>query len=411
MTELSTAPPPSAGTAGSSAFLPTLSGPHYADPAIFALEQERIFSSLWFCAVQTADLAAPGAFRTCQAGRESVLCVRGADDQVRAFLNICRHRGARLCPAESGEVKRYLRCAYHSWSYALDGTLAGAPNLGPLRGIDPERYGLVPVAAREWLGYLWVCLADKPPSFEQTVIGAVTLRLGDPAAIGRYGIDHLALAHRISYDVRANWKLIIENFMECYHCASIHPELTAILPEFRRGYATQFYAGHGAQYAPGVQGFTVDGGPGQARLPGLAGDQDRRYYAVTILPQVFVNLVADHVILHRMFPVAADHTIVECDWLYPRDVIASRANLSSSVELFHRVNQQDFAACEQCQPAMASRGYAQGGLLVPSEHHLGDFHAWVRARLGEGPGLPPHDASSRSDAAAEMSGPVERGVR
>jgi len=130
----------------------------------------------------------------------------------------------------------------------------------------------------------------------------------------------------------------------------------------------------------------VDGGTGHGRLPGLASEQDRRYFAVTIPPQVFINLVADHVILHRMFPRAADETLVECDWLYPPDVIESGADLASSVELFHRVNQQDFAACEQCQPAMTSRAYAQGGALMPSERHLTGFHSWVRARLGEGAG-------------------------
>jgi glycine betaine catabolism A len=102
---------------------------------------------------------------------------------------------------------------------------------------------------------------------------------------------------------------------------------------------------------------------------------------VTIPPQVFINLVADHVILHRMFPLAPDRTVVECDWLYPAEVVGSGADLTRSVELFHRVNQQDFAACEQCQPAMSSRGYAHGGALVPSERHLADFHAWVRSRL------------------------------
>ncbi len=250
-----------------------------------------------------------------------------------------------------------------------------------------------------------MCLADQPPSFEETVIGVATRRLGDPAVIGRYDIGQLTLARRISYDVRANWKLIVENFMECYHCASIHPELTAILPEFRRGYAAQFYVGRGAEYAPGAGGFTVDGSAGQARLPGLTDAQDRRYYALTIPPQVFVNLVADHVIVHRMFPLAADQTVVECDWLHPSDVVASGADLSSSVELFHRVNQQDFAACEQCQPAMASRGYAEGGALVPSEHHLSDFHAWVRARLGDNPDLP-GTAPGAGDAAGARPQPL-----
>jgi glycine betaine catabolism A len=364
-------------------FLRTLSGAYYTDPAIFAREQERVFSALWFCAVRIGDLAAPGAFRTCQVGPENVLAVRGRDGQVRAFLNVCRHRGARLCPAESGAVKNYLRCAYHSWSYGLDGTLAAAPNLGPLPETDRQQFGLVPVTAREWLGYLWVCLADEPPSFEETVIGPVTHRLGSAEAIAKYHVGELALGRRITYQVRANWKLIVENFMECYHCGSIHPELVAILPEFRRGYAAQSFVGHGAEYAPGAEGFTVDGRPGHGRLPGLGDDEDRRYFAMTIPPQVFVNLVADHVIVHRMFPLAADHTIVECDWLYAPDVVASGADLSSSVELFHRVNQQDFEVCEQCQPAMASRAYAEGGVLVPSEHHISEFHAWVRARLGE----------------------------
>ena len=383
MTDTAVAASVPADPGGTAALPPTLAGSYYTDPGVFAREQDRVFQSLWCCAVRCADLAAPGAFRSCQVARESVLCVRGSDGQLRAFLNICRHRGARLCPAESGEVSRYLRCSYHSWSYALDGSLAAAPNLGPELAAVRERYSLVPVATREWLGYLWVCLADQPPSFDQTVIGAVTRRLGDPAAIDRYGIGELALGRRISYDVRANWKLIIENFLECYHCASIHPELTAVLPEFRRGYAAQYYVGHGAQYAPGADGFTVDGTAGHGRLPGLMPDQDRRYFAVTIPPQVFINLVADHVIVHRMFPLAPDRTAVECDWLYPAEVVASGTDLTRSVELFHRVNQQDFAACELCQPAMSSRGYARGGALVPSERHLGDFHAWVRSRLGD----------------------------
>ena len=104
--------------------------------------------------------------------------------------------------------------------------------------------------------------------------------------------------------------------MECYHCATIHPELTEVLPEFADGYAAQYYVGHGAEFGEEVQGFTVDGSEGLDRIPGVAEEQDRRYYAITIRPQVFINLVPDHVIFHRMYPLAADRTIVECDWLY-----------------------------------------------------------------------------------------------
>ncbi|MDX3274400.1 SRPBCC family protein, partial [Streptomyces scabiei] len=113
-----------------------------------------------------------------------------------------------------------------------------------------------------------------------------------------------------------------------------------------------------------------------------AEDQDRRYYAITVRPQVFINLVPDHVIFHRMYPVAADRTIVECDWLYLPHVVESGKDVSRSVELFDRVNLQDFEACERTQPGMSSRLYAKGGVLVPSEHHIGAFHDWVNERLG-----------------------------
>jgi glycine betaine catabolism A len=104
-----------------------------------------------------------------------------------------------------------------------------------------------------------------------------------------------------------------------------------------------------------------------------------------VKPQVFINLVPDHVIFHRMYPVAVDRTIVECDWLYAREVVESGKDVSHSVELFDRVNEQDFAACERCQPAMSSRVYARGGVLVPTEHHIAAFHEWVTARLGDIP--------------------------
>ncbi|WP_328996175.1 aromatic ring-hydroxylating dioxygenase subunit alpha [Kribbella sp. NBC_01245] len=358
-------------------FLPTLPGAAYSDPDLFAREQEVLFEQLWFCAVRSGDIAKPGAFRTVQIGRESILISRSRRGEARAFFNICRHRGAKLCTEESGETQRAFQCPYHAWTYDLDGKLIAAPNLTKMPDIDRVEYGLRKVHVREWLGYIWVCLAEEAPSFEETVVGAVLTRLGDVEALEHYGIENLELGRRITYDVKANWKLIIENFMECYHCATIHPELTEVLPEFADGFAAQYFVGHGALFGDDVKGFTVDGSEGLDRIPGISDDQDRRYYAVTIRPQVFINLVPDHVIIHRMFPLAPDHTVVECDWLYLPNVVAEGKDLSKSVELFHRVNQQDFEACERCQDATDSRMYAAGGVLVPSEHHIAEFHQWV----------------------------------
>ena len=358
--------------------IPTLPGSAYTDPAIFQIEQQNIFERMWFCAVRSADLPDAGNFRTVQIGRESVLVTRSRDGALRAFLNICRHRGAKLCVEETGTVKRNFQCPYHAWTYGLDGKLVAAPNLTSMPDVDRVEYGLRKVHLREWLGYAWLSLADEPASFEQTVQQDVRERLGDLDAIGNYQVSELELGRRITYDVKANWKLIIENFMECYHCATIHPELTEVLPEFADGYAAQYYVGHGAVFGEEIKGFTIDGSEGFDNLSGVASDQERRYYAITVRPQVFINLVPDHVIVHRMFPLAADRTVVECDWLYAKDVVATGKDVSRSVELFHRVNEQDFEACERCQPAMSSRAYAQGGVLVPSEHHIGEFHRWVQ---------------------------------
>ncbi|HEX5016680.1 MAG TPA: aromatic ring-hydroxylating dioxygenase subunit alpha [Actinomycetes bacterium] len=362
-------------------FRSTPAGREYTDPDHFSLEQERIFEQTWSAVARSTDLSEPGAFQTATVGRESVLIVRGNDGVLRAFLNVCRHRGALLCAEPRGQVTRKFQCPYHSWTYALDGRLIAAPNLASMHDVDRDEFGLVGVHLREWLGYVWVCLAPTPPSFEDDVLGAVADRLGGAAVIDRWQIGSLHLGHRISYDVAANWKLIIENFLECYHCATIHPELTDVIPEFADGLAAQYFVGHGASFGADVDAFTVDGSVGGAPIPDLPEEHDRRYYAVTVAPQVFINLVPDHVIFHRMTPLSADRTRVDCDWLYTQETLDSGFDLTKSVELFHRVNEQDFDACERCQVGMSSRNYRQGGVLVPGEHHIQEFHRWVSERL------------------------------
>lgn len=361
----------------------TLPGDAYYSPEIFAREQEKIFEQMWFCAARGSDLAKPGDFKTVQVGRESLILSRNRKKEPRAFFNICRHRGAKVCHEESGSGKRSFQCPYHAWTYDLDGKLIAAPNLTKMPDIGREEYGLHKAHVREWLGYLWVCVADEPPSFEDTVMGAVRSRLGDIESIDHYSVETLEVGKRIVYDVKANWKLIVENFMECYHCATIHPELTEVLPEFADGLAAQFFVGHGAAFGEEIKGFTVDGSDGVDKIPGVTEDQDRRYFAVTIRPNVFVNLVPDHVILHRMFPLAPDRTIVECDWLFLPEVVESGVDLEKSVKLFDLVNQQDFEACELCQSVTDSKKYRQGGVLVPSEHHIAGFQNWATEAIAD----------------------------
>lgn len=362
--------------------LEALPGRYYTDPAIFELDQRRIFQRSWHCVGRVDALTEAGQFYRVDLGEESVLVVRGGDGEPRAMRNLCRHRGAQLCTEESGSFRTAIRCAYHSWSYDLDGRLLAAPNMREMPDLVKADYGLHPVRTEQWLGYLWLNLDPEAPPLAAQVEPQLSERLGD-GVLERYEIGRLGVAATISYQVASNWKAIIENFMECYHCATIHPELTEVLPEFAKGLAVQYYVGHGAAFGEAIEGFTVDGSAGFDTLPGLTPEQDQKYYAMTVRPTVFINLVPDHIIFHRMYPMAVDRTIVECDWLYAPDVVAEGRDVEHSVELFHRVNVQDFDACERTQPAMSSRAYRKGGVLVPVEHHIAEFHEWVLSHIGE----------------------------
>ncbi|WP_120002840.1 aromatic ring-hydroxylating oxygenase subunit alpha [Nesterenkonia muleiensis] len=365
-----------------SSLRPTPAGSAYTDPAIFAAEQADIFEQLWNCVLRADSISTAGDWKKVTVGREELIIVRTRRAGIRAFYNVCQHRGMRVCTGDEGRARK-LQCGYHAWTYALEGELVAAPNLTAMPDVDRREYGLKPVHLREWLGYVWVCLAAQPPDFDTEVLGEVRTRFGEVESIDNYGIEHLLLGETKTYDVAANWKLIIENFMECYHCATIHPELTEVIPEFADGLASQRKNGevHGSSFGEDIQGFTVDGSAGVAALPAIAPDQDRKYYAITVKPQVFINTVPDHVIVHRMFPVSQSRTIVVCDWLFLPEVIHQSLPIEKSVELFHRVNQQDFEACELTQPSMSSAAYAGGGALVPSEHHIEEFHTWWRERL------------------------------
>lgn len=366
-----------------SSLLPTPAGDVYTDPEIFRLEQQNIFETMWNCVLRVDSLASAGEWKTVTVGREEIIVVRTRKAGIQAYYNVCRHRGMRVCTTEQGK-SRTLQCGYHAWTYALEGDLVAAPNLTSMPDVDRQEYGLKAVHVREWLGYVWVCLADEPLSFDDTVLGEVRTRFGEVQSIDNYGIEALKLGETKTYDVQANWKLIIENFMECYHCATIHPELTEVIPEFADGLASQRKNGeiHGASFGSDIAGFTVDGSNGVAELPAIAPSQDRKYYAITVKPQVFINTVPDHVIIHRMFPQSESRTIVICDWLFLPEVIEQGMDISKSVELFHRVNQQDFEACELTQPSMSSKAYANGGALVPSEHHIEEFHQWWNDIMG-----------------------------
>lgn len=366
----------------------TLPGRYYTAQDIFDVEQEKIFAREWVYIAHTSELPASGDVVRRQVGLETVLVVRGQDGEVRSFLNVCRHRGASLCLTERSHVGRALRCPYHAWTYHLDGSLRSAPNMRTMEGLDRAAYGLVPVATAVWQGLIWANLdPDADPLLDQ-LHPQLEYRLGDCVSrLDRYRIGALTSGFRREYAVEANWKIIQENFQECYHCSTIHPELIRQLPSFRSfealGAGDYFQGGYA--FDADREAFSLSGRSAHATLPGLAPDERRLYFGMVLRPNCFMSLLPDHVIVHRFTPLGPERTLATCDWLFPADVVAAPGfDPADTVELFHRVNEQDFVAAEWCQPNMHSRAYRDGGALVPIEEPIiGNwYYPWYRARMG-----------------------------
>lgn len=362
----------------------TLKGELYTSPEIFELEKKHIFAKHWLFVGYEYDVAEPGQYITLKVEGENILIIRGKDLVLRGFLNVCRHRGATLCSDSSGKTG-IIRCPYHSWSYGLDGRLAGVPKSSDCREelVNNESYGLEKVYVQTWHGLIWLNLSENPLPLEEQLNPQIIDRFGELETLARYQIQNLRVAQRKEYDVKANWKIIVENFQECYHCSAIHPELTSAFPQFRTGVGTQNETGSGASFSENIEAFSISGKGNRPMLKGLLPEDDRLYYGMTINPHIFINLTPDHVIIHRIIPISAERSIVICDWLFDPDEMAKTDfDATDAVELFHRVNEQDFDACQWCQENMRSKAYQNGGILVPIEHHVSHFYDYVLESIG-----------------------------
>jgi Rieske 2Fe-2S family protein len=353
----------------------TLPGRYYYDPEIFGLELQRIFSRSWYCVGRADSISEPGQYFVAKVGWESVVVLRDRASQVRAFINVCRHRGARICLAESGRLKGSMQCRYHAWTYGLDGQLIGAPNMKD----DPEfkkgDYGLVPVAMQLWEGLIFLNLAPDKESLAD--------QLGDVySRYIRYHVSELQVGATITYDVKANWKLINENFRECAHCPVMHPELSALVPSFKAGVVST-YSGSGAELGDGVETLTPSGKLSRPPFPDLTEDERRRYFGAPTYTNIFLNYHPDYVLTHVLEPLAADRTRIVCHWLFdPATMRLPGFDPSDGVETWDLVNRQDWEACEMTQAGMRSVVYADGGVYAPLEAHIRKFDDYVLRKLG-----------------------------
>lgn len=358
----------------------TLPGHYYHDPDIYKQELKKIFADMWVCVGRAEDLPLPGSYRVVSLDQESILLVRNREGALQAFFNVCRHRGVRLCAQESGQLKGAVQCRYHAWTYGLDGKLLGVPNMLHQEKFERSAYGLYPVALTVWEGLIWLCLDDNPVEPMQQLHAPILERFGSYAPFARYQLGTLRLGKTLTYEVKANWKLLVENFMECYHCGPLHPEFCDLLPGFRSG---QIYElGEAALLAETAEAFTITAKASRPPLPLLLPEEQRNYYGIVLLPNVFLNLLPDHVVVHTLWPQNEGHTRIVCDWLFDPDAMKEeRFNPMDAVEIFDLVNRQDWEICELTQPSMASRAYEAGGIYTPSEQHIAVFRDFILERL------------------------------
>jgi Rieske 2Fe-2S family protein len=334
----------------------TLPGECFTSPTILAEEMERIFAHGWNCVGRGARLARPGDYFLAEIAGESIIVVRDRDG-IRAHFNVCRHRGTRIVREESGHLIETIQCPYHAWTYGLDGGLVGAPHMQEAEGFDKREHSLHCAALAEWEGFLFVNIARAPQPFE-TAWASMRGRLA------RFGLPGLVLGHRVVYDVRANWKLVFENYSECLHCPTIHPKLATVLP-YQSG-ANDLtegpFLGGSMEIKPPNQSATMSGRScGVAIAPDLpAADRLHAYY-YTLMPNLLLSIHPDYVNYYLVHPLATDRTRVESEWLFhPQTLEDPASRIGDAVEFWDLTNRQDWEIVEWSQRGVASRRYTPG---------------------------------------------------
>jgi phenylpropionate dioxygenase-like ring-hydroxylating dioxygenase large terminal subunit len=358
----------------------TLHRDSYFSEEIFRREQEGIFFREWFCAGREEELADPGDYLVLDVAGESVLVVRTREGRLAAHYNVCRHRGSRLVlEGCKGSFAGAIRCPYHSWTYTLDGALRTAPYLDEEDGWTKADLGLHPVGIESWGGFFFLNLTPVESAARgydlHTQLGAV------PTRLGRYPLAELRSARRMVYEVQANWKVLLENYNECYHCGPVHPELCRLVPGFKQRGGSDLDWDRGIPHREGAWTFTETGTTNRRPFDGLNQDERTRHKGELVYPNFMISLSADHVTAYTVWPRRPGHTTVVCDFLFHSTEIALPGfDPSDAVDFWDRVNRQDWAICENVQRGMQSRVF-QHGYYAPMESASLDIRRYIKEKL------------------------------
>lgn len=333
----------------------TLPASWYISPEVFATERQRIFGSSWLCVGREEAIERAGDFFTTLVAGESLIVTRDAGGKVRAFYNVCRHRGSRICEQPSGHFRGSIQCPYHAWTYGLDGTLKVARNMAEVEGFDRAEYPLHEAAVACWEGFIFVSLDAREP-FEQLFAPLL-------GRFARWELATLRTASSARYELACNWKLIFLNYSECYHCPLVHPQLDKLSPsdsghnDLSEG---PFLGGYSELRAHGMS-LTMTGRSTRPPVGTVDGaDLDRVYY-YTIFPSLLLSLHPDYAMVHYARPLAADRTEVVCAWLFaPSTMAQPEFDASDAVEFWDLTNRQDWHVNELTQLGLSSRAYTPG---------------------------------------------------
>jgi len=334
----------------------TLPGEYFTSPVIHAEELEKIFLRRWICVGRADRIANPGEWFVQEIGKESVIVLRDKTGGYRAYFNVCRHRGTRICEEHSGRFSETIQCPYHAWTYSLDGRLIGAPSTNDLPGFDKAEWPLFPVAVATWEGFLFINLAAEPEPFDQ----AWNPLLG---RFARFNLPNLKVHRTIEYDVKSNWKLLFQNYSECYHCGPVHPALTKLTPPTsgENDLTEGPFTGGFMVINRGHESLTMSGNSCGVTVGELPDEDMNRVYYYAIFPNMLLSLHPDYVMFHTLWPKGTDRTQIFCSWLFhPATLGDPTFDPEDGVEFWDMTNRQDWHICEQSQRGVESRAYVPG---------------------------------------------------
>lgn len=340
----------------------TIPSAWYTDPATLERERRDVFGRTWQAVGLAASVDRPGTYFAADIAGEPVLVTRDAEGTLRAFSNVCRHRGSELCSGQgAGAV---IRCPYHGWTYQLDGRLHGAPEFEGVENWDRAAVRLPEFRVELWGPYLFVNMDPAAPPLAD-VMGAI------PREVAEIGcpIDSLRHAYRRDYVIECNWKVYVDNYLEGYHLPAAHPSLFRELDY--AGYRVETFAQYSSQIAP-----IRAAASGEARRYEF-GDNSNRALYYWIFPNIMLNVYPDNLSANFIVPLGPEKTLTIFEWFSYGEAGVAQQTIDFSDE----IQQEDIRICESVQRGLRSRHYDRGRFSVKRENGVHHFHGLLAARL------------------------------